>query len=85
MAASQGTPPLDTWQIQPYVLTITWTDTWHAHPLSGRVVQTQWLASQTRFLTAFCGQSLLISPKAYSTGPSWVSLSDLSQPVLRRL
>ena len=36
------------------------------------LVWTQWLASQTRFLTAFRYQSLLILPKAYLTGLSWL-------------
>ena len=36
-------------------------------PLSGCLVWTQWLASQTRVLTAFRGQSLFILPKACST------------------
>ena len=36
-------------------------------PLSECLVRTQWLASQTRVLTVFRGQSLFILPKACST------------------
>ena len=32
MAASQSTPPLDTWHIQPSIRMSTWIDTWHVQP-----------------------------------------------------
>ena len=54
-------------------------------PLAGCPVRTQWLASQTRVLIAFRGQSSLILPKACSTGPSWVTSGDLPWPTLCRL
>ena len=32
MAASQDTPPLDTWHAQPSIRMSIWTDTWHVQP-----------------------------------------------------
>ncbi|KAL6319857.1 hypothetical protein AAG906_036926 [Vitis piasezkii] len=32
VAASQSTPPLDTWHVQPSVWMCTWTDMWHIQP-----------------------------------------------------
>ena len=52
-------------------------------PLSGCPIRTQWIASQTRVLTASRSQSLFILPKACSTGPSWVTSGDLPPPALQ--